>query len=105
VGIIDPDGILKACTTKLRMNKANTKAMIIASTYSRNRDFFLGVISVDSAKTHSFQVLLSKLAEFAALLLLHNHAIYKIVSTGNPPAIQGKPPGVKCLKSPTKGPK
>jgi len=41
VGIIEPDGILKACTTKVLMNNAKIRAMIIASKYSRIMDFFL----------------------------------------------------------------
>jgi hypothetical protein len=39
VGIIDPDGILKASTPKDRMTKATRKAVKIASAYSRNQCF------------------------------------------------------------------
>ena len=39
MGIIDPDGILNACTTNTRMAKANSIATMIASAYSRTMDF------------------------------------------------------------------
>jgi hypothetical protein len=38
---MDPEGILNACTTKVRISIARAKAMMIASAYSRNVDFFL----------------------------------------------------------------
>jgi hypothetical protein len=38
VGIIDPEGILKACTMNVRMTSASATAMTIASTYSRTSD-------------------------------------------------------------------
>jgi len=38
---MEPEGILKACTTKVRMSRARARAMMIASAYSRNVDFFL----------------------------------------------------------------
>src|SRR3990172_9437021 len=40
VGIIEPDGILNACTTKVRIRSASRTAMRIASAYSRTTDFF-----------------------------------------------------------------
>ena len=39
---IEPEGILKACTTKVLMNMARTAAMTIASTYSLSTDFCAG---------------------------------------------------------------
>ena len=36
---IDPVGILKACTTNVRMNSARTTAMTSDSKYSRTTDF------------------------------------------------------------------
>src|SRR4051812_41613528 len=36
---IEPVGILKACTTKVRMNSARMTAVTIASKYSRSADF------------------------------------------------------------------
>ena len=36
---MEPEGILNACTTKVRMTKASAKATRIASAYSRNVDF------------------------------------------------------------------
>ena len=38
VFIIEPDGILKACTTKVRIKRASSRAIIIASVYSRRVD-------------------------------------------------------------------
>jgi hypothetical protein len=35
---MDPDGILKACTTNTRMANANNIATMIASAYSRTMD-------------------------------------------------------------------
>jgi hypothetical protein len=39
VGIIDPDGILKACTTKVRMIKNKMNAKTAESIHSRHADF------------------------------------------------------------------
>src|SRR4029453_4348566 len=39
VSIIEPDGIVKACTANWRMKRASSTAMMIASEYSRKRDF------------------------------------------------------------------
>src|ERR1700691_3068457 len=49
VGSIEPDGILYACTKKVRMKTASTSAMIIASTYSRVTDFCAGARSASRA--------------------------------------------------------
>src|SRR5229473_7801219 len=42
---IDPVGILKACTTNVRMNSARMTAMTIDSKYSRSVDFLKSAIS------------------------------------------------------------
>src|SRR5262245_57427059 len=39
VSIMDPDGIVKACTANWRITRASSTAMMIASAYSRNSDF------------------------------------------------------------------
>ena len=39
---MDPEGILKACTTKTRMAKASNMAIMIASAYSRTIDLWAG---------------------------------------------------------------
>src|SRR6185369_608950 len=39
VSIMEPDGIVKACTANWRMTRASSTAMMIASAYSRNSDF------------------------------------------------------------------
>src|SRR5438128_1755456 len=39
LGSIDPEGILKACTTNVRMNSASTTAITSDSKYSRAIDF------------------------------------------------------------------
>ena len=49
VGIIDPEGILKAWTTNERMASASTTAMTIASTYSRRSDLVRAVMTVLAA--------------------------------------------------------
>ena len=36
---MEPDGIVKACTANWRMKRASSTAMMIASEYSRKRDF------------------------------------------------------------------
>src|SRR5262245_46376615 len=42
VSIIEPDGIVKACTTKARITRARSTATTIASPYSRTRDLRRG---------------------------------------------------------------
>ncbi len=37
---MEPDGILNACTTNVRMRRASSTATRIASVYSRRTDFF-----------------------------------------------------------------
>src|SRR6266481_402201 len=49
VGSIEPDGILYACTKKVRIKIASTSAMIIASLYSRATDFCPGARSASRA--------------------------------------------------------
>src|SRR5262249_49388839 len=46
VGIMEPDGILKAWTTKVRIRSASRTAMRMASAYSRTTDFRRGCVIV-----------------------------------------------------------
>jgi hypothetical protein len=53
VFFIDPEGILKAWTTKVLIKRASSKAIRIASIYSRRVDLLLGC-EFFSAKENSF---------------------------------------------------
>jgi len=64
---MDPEGILKAWTTKVRISRAKAKAMMIASAYSRNVDFFLisGFFSFHPPLDYSKQIFTAESAERA----------------------------------------
>ncbi len=44
---MEPEGILKACTTKPRMNSASNTAIAIASRYSLRVPFFLSTTGIE----------------------------------------------------------
>jgi hypothetical protein len=48
VSFMDPDGILNAWTTNVRMKRARITATTIASMFSRNAPFFFGGASATS---------------------------------------------------------
>ncbi len=66
MSIIEPDGIVNACTTSDRMTSASSTAMAIASAYSRTIDFrrrFGSTASDGSAGWASISIFLSSMGQ------------------------------------------